>query len=189
MVLTIALPRADVRVRRAKTSDVPTLARIRAESWREAYREILPPSVLAGIDLPRCALRMRQAVVGQQRGKRLLVAEDAGGAVIGYAWCGPQADRRLPFRGEIYELYLLPGRQGQGVGRTLLGSAIWSLVDLGLNPVLVWVLASNDARHFYESCGGELVARSPIDVDGYETTRLAYGWRRALPLPALRAAS
>jgi hypothetical protein len=60
---------------------------------------------------------------------------------------------------------------------------LWTLIDLDLHPVLVWVLERNPARHFYETCGGTLVARGSIDFGESRATRLAYGWSDSLPLP------
>lgn len=123
-----------------------------------------------------------RAVHRPRFGEHLLVATQAD-RPVGYAMGGFQADGRLAFRGEIHELYIHPDHQRRGIGRALLARSIWTLVAHGLNPVMLWVLAQNTARHFYASCGGTLVARSPITVAGRRLPRLAYGWRDALPLP------
>lgn len=96
---------------------------------------------------------------------------------------GPHREGYDGHRGEIYELYLHPRAQRQGAGRQLLVMAIWSLVEQGLHPVLVWVLAANPARHFYAACGGVQVGRGPVTVGGRALTRLAFSWQGALPLP------
>jgi len=163
------------------------MARVRAASWHAAYHHILPEHELARVTRLRSEERLESALLARRRGVRLLVAERPGAGPIGYAWCGPQNDRRLrAFAGEVYELYLHPQHQRAGVGTLLLSHALWTLIELGMHPVVVWVLERNPARHFYETCGGTLVARGSIDFGSHRTTRLAYGWRESLPLPLAR---
>jgi GNAT superfamily N-acetyltransferase len=172
-----------VTVRPARPDDIGALVRLRRRSWRDAYRGILPRSEIERATGPRSAHRLRRAFEGRLRGQRLLVAERSGEGLLGYAWCGPQPLRILEHRGEVYELYLEPDAQRRGVGSRLLDAAIWSLVDLSMQPVLVWVLAQNSARYFYEMRGGVVVAKGTIRVGDYVTTRVAYGWSDSLPLP------
>ena len=178
---------AETSIRCARLDDVPALAWVRSASWRHAYRGIIPDRVLARTaeaDTPR----MRRAVADRRFGQSVWVAHDPDGTVFGYAWSGAQLDRRLaPFLGEIYELYLHPAWQRRGIGRRLLVHAIWDLVGRGQNPVMLWVLAENTARDFYESCGAVLLGQRPIELGGRRTTKLAYGWHEALPLPDLPA--
>jgi GNAT superfamily N-acetyltransferase len=172
-----------VTVRPAQLDDIPALVRLRRRSWQDAYRGVLPVIEVERATGPASAQRLRRAFEGRLRGQRLLVAERAGGGPLGYAWCGPQPIRTLEHRGEVYELYLDPDAQRRGVGSRLLDAAIWSLIDQGLHPVLVWVLAQNSARYFYEMRGGVVIAKGTIHVGDYVTTRIAYGWSESLPLP------
>lgn len=142
---------------------------------------MLPEAELRRMDDRRTARRMAMAL--RAPAQQLLVVEDAYGRPLGYAWVGPHREGYGGHRGEIYELYLHPRAQGQGAGRSLLVAAIWSLVDRGMHPVLVWVLAANPARHFYAACGGVHVGQGPVTVSGRVLTRLAFSWQGALPLP------
>jgi GNAT superfamily N-acetyltransferase len=169
--------------RSARAADVPALARVRTESWHAAYRGIIPPRELAKCTPSDNAGRMQRAVANRRDGRGVLVAENDRGVVIGYVWYGPQLDRALRFSGEIYELYIHPRWQRCGAGMLLLSAAIWRLVDRELNPVMLWVLAENEARFFYEACGGVEVGRRGIVIGGRRLTKLAFGWRDALPLP------
>lgn len=172
-----------VTVRLARREDVPGLVRLRRRSWRDAYRGILPSNELERATGPDSADRLLRAFGSRSRGQRLLVAERPDGGLLGYAWCGPQPIRALDHPGEVYELYLDPSAQCRGVGSRLLDAAIWSLIGMSLHPVLVWVLAQNPARYFYETRGGVIIAKGTIRVGEYVTTRVAYGWSESLPLP------
>jgi GNAT superfamily N-acetyltransferase len=170
-----------VRVRPARPGDLMALAAVRRESWWAAYRALIPPAELMRLDDGRTARRMA-AALGSATHRILLVEDDARGPV-GYAWLGPHREGVGRHRGEILELYLHPEAQGRGLGRRLLVDGIWWLVDRGMHPVIVWVLAANPARHFYEACGGVRVGQGPVTVGGRVLTRVAYSWADSLPLP------
>ena len=175
---------SDVAIRRATPADAARLAWVRTASWRDAYAEIIPPRTLERI-ATHDADRMRRAVIDRRFGQTVWVVTDAANVIFGYAWSGPQTDRSLPFLGEIYELYLHPAWQGRGAGRMLLTHAIWELVSVGQHPACLWVLAENDARHFYESCGGTPVGSRNVELGGRTTKKILYGWHEQLPLPGL----
>jgi GNAT superfamily N-acetyltransferase len=181
----LALPNLDatVRLRPARRDDIEALARVRIASWRHAYRTILPEAELRRMTPAANVAKFERAVLRPRFDEHLVVATHEH-RLVGYAMGGRQPDRRLPFRGEIYELYIDPAHQGRGIGRALLARSIWTLVERSFNPVMLWVLAHNSARHFYASCGGTLVARSPIIVAGKRLPRLAFGWHDTLPVPS-----
>lgn len=171
-------------IRAARPDDAARLAFVRTASWRAAYREIIPAPTLERIAAGD-ARRMRRAVTERASGQHVWVVQDDDGLPFGYAWGGPQVDRRFACLGEIYELYLHPAWQGRGAGRTLLVHAIWELVGRGLAPVMVWVLAENSARFVYESTGAVAIADERVQLGPRRTTKTAYAWCDALPLPGL----
>jgi len=170
-----------VRVRVARPGDLHALAAVRRESWWAAYRGIIPHGELLRLNDGRTVHRMAAALGSSVQ--RILLVEDREHGPVGYAWIGQHREGIADHRGEILELYLHPGAQGHGLGRRLLVDSIWWLVDRGLQPVLVWVLAANPARHFYEACGGVRVGQGPVTVGGRTLARVAYSWRESLPLP------
>jgi GNAT superfamily N-acetyltransferase len=166
-------------VRPFEPRDVPALAAVHVASWRSAYKNIIPSR-----SLPRYESALEKFERGPKPGAFIDVLE-LDGRPVGYAWAGPQGARALDvFRGEIYEFYLHPDVQRRGGGTLLFSRTMWNLVDRGLNPVLVWVLAQNSARHFYESMGGRAIARAPTHL-GHDAwaIKFAYGWHESLPLP------
>jgi len=50
------------------------------------------------------------------------------------------------------------------------------LARAGLHSMLVWVLADNPARHFYEALGGQQVRGQQITIGGVTLDEIAYGW-------------
>jgi ribosomal protein S18 acetylase RimI-like enzyme len=143
----------DVLCRPATAADVPAIAAVRIRSWQQAYRGAVPQDYLDALTVEaEVARREGQSLDGQH------VAE-AGGAVVGWLAVGPyRADEGEdvpgPSCGEVGAIYALPEVWGQGVGRALMAYGLGELCRLGLSPVLLWVLVSNEqARRFYERAG------------------------------------
>jgi GNAT superfamily N-acetyltransferase len=179
----MALPHATPwRVRDARRADMPRLAEVRNESWRAAYEGIVPRAHLDAMSVARSRRVLEASVSRRRQGHAVLVVEDADGP-FGYALAGPQARTDLGHAGEIYEIYLRPDKQRSGAGSKLLASTLWRLCELGLTPVMLWVLARNPARRFYASCGGEPFRRERIEMSGRTLYRVAYSWEAFLPLP------
>jgi len=72
--------------------------------------------------------------------------------------------------------------QFRGMGRALFLAAVDSFLLRGMRSLLVWVLAANPYRRFYESLGGELVQNRSIRVGGRRLEEVGYGWADIKPL-------
>ena len=177
-------PNSELVVRPALAEDVGRLGRVRTASWQTAYGSILPEAELRRLDPSRASARFRH-IVHAGRSQSLLVVHRPRQPVFGYAWGGPQKDRSLAFAGEVYELYLHPEEQGHGGGRQLLSAMLWRLAERMLWPTVIWVLADNPARHFYEACGGRQVLAGSVTVAGRRLPRLGFSWDSFLPLPGI----
>ena len=99
-------------------------------------------------------IKRRYDLIKDRSDARLLVAQDANGAVVGWihiqATCLLEADTRV----EIWGLVVAEAARRTGVGRRLVEAAEEWAVKLGLNVV---VLRSNrlrlEAQAFYEHLG------------------------------------
>jgi GNAT superfamily N-acetyltransferase len=139
--------------RPATRADVPGIAEVRIRSWQEAYRGAVPQDYLDALDVAaEVARREGRPLDGQH------VAE-ANGEVVGWLSVGPYRpddgeEVPGPSCGEVEAIYAVPEVWGLGVGRALMAYGLGELRRLGLHPVLLWVLASNEqARRFYERAG------------------------------------
>ena len=117
-----------------------------------------------------------------QAGEPVLVVEDRLAGVVGFASYGVNRQQRLAYAGEINTLYILPDFQGRGLGRWLLTRLFEALAEGGRNSVVIWVLARNPSRFFYEAMGGKRIAERDETLWGEILHEYAYGW------PDLRAA-
>ena len=91
--------------------------------------------------------------------------------------CGATRHPSLPFSGEVYTLYVAPERQRCGIGGMLLTALLRDLHRHGHRTALVWALADNPSRFFYEAMGASLVAQSTEVLWGRRLRQSGYGWR------------
>lgn len=161
-----------ILIRIAETSDAKAIADVHVATWRTTYAGLLPDTVLLGIEQ-----RHWQRVIAIAKHDFVVqLAETADGEVIGYGSAGPTRESSLPFSAEVYTLYVAPDHQGQGCGRLLLAAMFKQLQAQGHGSAMLWVLAANPARFFYQAMGGVVAAERRerhFDVALNET---AYGW-------------
>ena len=163
------------RLRRAGIPDASAIAGIYVETWREAYPGMLPDRMLLAMSRARQTQSWRGSICDP--GQSVLLAEDGRGEAIGFGSCGGTRHSSLPFSGEIYTLYVAPDHQRRGIGSLLLTGLIRELYRVGHHAALVWALADNPSRFFYEAMGASLVAERSEILWGRRVRQHAYGWR------------
>jgi GNAT superfamily N-acetyltransferase len=159
-------------VRPARPADAGTIARVYVDTWRHTYRGLLPQPFLDSMSYAGHERRWRQTLAAGGWG---FVAE-MDRRVVGFA-SGGRCRSRGSWSGELFVLYVLAPWQGHGIGRALFDATHFELARRGHGDMLVWVLASNPARHFYEHLGGEPAGDNFCEVGGVRHREVAYGWR------------
>ncbi len=163
-----------IRIRKAVGADAERIAEIYVETWRTTYAGTLPDRVLIGMSTERQATSWARAI--QHSSEIVMVAEDEDSGVVALASGGVNRMSRSRFEGEVYTLYVQPDYQDQGIGRRLLGRMFRELAGRGLNSAVIWVLAPNPSRFFYEAMGGLRVGDRDEKLWGTTLKELAYGW-------------
>ena len=163
-----------VRVRRAVVDDADAIERVRTDTWRHAYRGLMPDALLDGLGYD--STRRRALMSAMPSRQFVLVAEDAG-AVVGFCIGGPSRTPDDPFGGEVYAIYVLPEHHRRGIGRALLEAAATELVGRGFLSMIIWVLRENaPSRRFYERMGGVHVRDEERELEGVRIVESGYGW-------------
>ncbi|HZR38997.1 MAG TPA: GNAT family N-acetyltransferase [Ktedonobacteraceae bacterium] len=162
------------KIREARVEDAEGIARVHVDSWRTTYRGLMADEVLDELSYER----REQMWVGILSGDKnfTFVAEDEAGRIVGFIDGGPEREGDPVYKGELYAIYLLEECQGSGLGRRLTRALVEKLIEAGFSTMLVWVLVTNSARHFYEALGGQLVKMKKDERDGYTLDEAAYGW-------------
>jgi ribosomal protein S18 acetylase RimI-like enzyme len=163
-------------IRHARPGDAEAIACVHDESWRDAYRGVIPGRELERMVARRGPGWWEQAIL---RGTGLLVLS-FDRDLVGYATYGRNRVPSMPYSGEIFELYLRPEFQGLGLGRRLFHASRCELAEHGYLSTIVWALADNErALGFYRRLGGLAVRRAEEKFGDDLLTRVAFGF--ALP--------
>ncbi|MEV7082695.1 GNAT family N-acetyltransferase [Streptomyces sp. NPDC093516] len=158
-------------------ADCDRVAEIRVRGWQHAYRGMIPRSYLDGLSVARDAERRREQLARADAAVVNLVAEDAGGEVVGWSCHGPYRDGEvLTGDAELYALYVHPDRLDRGAGRALLAESLARCAAAGHGRLLLWVLKENvRARRFYERAGLRPDgAEEPFEVEGVAVPEVRY---------------
>ena len=165
-------------IREAVLSDASGIARVHIDSWRTTYRGLVPESYLSNLSYSDREEGWKRAL---ENGRNFVfVAEDssdAGKEIVGFASGGSVRSHDPEYKGELYAVYLLSSYQRSGIGRRLVSKIAESLVGEGYGSMLVWVLAKNPSRQFYEKLGGTLLRSQPIEIGGSKFEEVSYGWK------------
>lgn len=164
-------------IRSATLADVAGITRVHIESWRSAYRGIVPQNILDGLSYAQRKHRWEEVLRRTARQECVYVAENEAGEIVGFASGGRSLVRDEPlYRGELFTIYILETYWRQGIGHRLFSQVVERFRALGLNSMLLWVLADNPARRFYESLGGHLLRSGDYEIGGVKLQQVAYGW-------------
>lgn len=177
-----------MHIRLATTRDAVGLAHVQITSYRTAYAPLLPASFLAQFSAEEQTQDWRD-LINADNDEILYVAEVDAGEIVGYALGRPRASGDVEYASELVALHVLPSHQRQGVGQQLFAAMAAHLQQQNCPSLVVWVLALNPARAFYEHLGGELVGSQHSDIDSVEIEEVAYGWPDIEQLRARLASS
>ena len=162
-------------VRPAEIGDAAAIAAVHVETWRTAYRGLLPDDFLASLDQAGYGERWKRTLADGSG--RVFVAEDEG-RIVGFASGGRERAGEDGFSGELYAIYVLEETQGRGHGRRLVQAVVRALREMRLPDMIVWVLRDNHAaRHFYERLGAIYVRAQPITIGSTLLQEVSYGWK------------
>jgi len=163
-----------VRIRSAITSDAPGLAIVGVDTWRNTYRGIMADEYLDNLSYERSETGWRERVADDRC--FTYVAEDDSGSIVGYAHAGSERDGNPVYPGELYALYVQKESQGTGIGKELVRVVAERFVKNGIKSMIIWVLAANPSRGFYERLGGQMLKTKTVGIGGRQLEEIAYGW-------------
>ena len=127
--------------------DLMQVSSVYEQSWKHAYKGIIPQSYLDSIPEGRWAASITRP------GMNSLIAVD-NGKIVGTSAFSASRWEKFPEYGEIVSVYLMPEYMRKGYGRALLEKALSEINAMGFKNTLLWVLEENvNARRFYEHIG------------------------------------
>lgn len=150
-------------IRPGELEDVNTIGYLAQQIWPGAYGHILSAEQLKymlNLFYNPAALRKQML---EDRHQFLLVEQDE--EAIGFASWGALDE---PGVYKLHKLYVLPGQQGKGLGRTLLQYIFEAIRPFGATVLRLNVNRHNKARQFYERMGFAVVKEEDVAIgNGY----------------------
>ncbi|AQQ53297.1 GNAT family N-acetyltransferase [Planococcus lenghuensis] len=164
-----------MKIRKAVQQDAKGIAKVHVDTWRAAYRSIVPDEYLDRLTYGKREKLWERSIPSGN----VFIAVDSGGTIVGFADGGKERTGEYPdYAGELYAIYVLPECQSGGVGKSLFKKLEADLAEQGFSSMLVWVLADNPACRFYEQLRGVDVDRKTIEIGGKPLAERAYGWQQ-----------
>lgn len=166
-----------LNLRAALPRDAEAIATLHIANWRAIARGGLSDAYLDGpIEGERRAF-WRERLGHPRPGVATIVAEDAGGALAGFACV--MLDHDPGWGSLIDNLHVDLGRKGQGIGRLLMRAVGDHLIHALVRPAVhLYVLRSNVAASgFYARLGGQVVEQlDQTEPDGTTLPVIRVAW-------------
>jgi ribosomal protein S18 acetylase RimI-like enzyme len=151
----------EINIRSANASDLSALVAIFRDCWNISYANLLPEDVRSAMTVD-AATELWKGAVESHPDRTTLVIE-VEGEVAGMARIGK--DPEEPTRGHLLSLYISPRFAGKGLGKSLLTSALDSLVNDGFSELSLWVFKDNvTAKSLYEKLNFHPNGRERVDA-------------------------
>lgn len=163
--------------RAATVEDASGIAYVHVTAWLETYRGLMSDEFLDRLSVEQRAKRWEQTLSDPDDVYHHVIAAGNDNEIVGFANYGTNQSDDADYRGELFAIYVLKKFQRQGIGRELVKRVAQGLLAQDISSMLVWVLAKNPYRRFYESLGGALLRERTIDFAGESLHEKAYGWR------------
>lgn len=170
-------------IRPMRIEDSAGIGRVHAATWLTTYRGIVPDEYLDSIQMDAWQTRWTSQLRSPAPDVFGHVAENEEiSEIAGFVHGGASRSPELPYRGELYAIYILKEYQQQGLGRRLTQALVRDLLNADMSDMFLWVLEANHAsRRFYEALGGQYVKTNTFEIHGVPINECAYGWSNLSP--------
>jgi diamine N-acetyltransferase len=146
-------------IRPGELEDINTIGFLAQQIWPGTYGSILPAEQLQYmLNLFYSPASLRKQMM-EDRHQFLIVEHEE--EAIGFASWSATTE---PGVYKLQKLYVLPGQQGKGLGRTLLQYIYEAIQPEGANTLRLNVNRYNRARQFYEKMGFTVVKEEDVAI-------------------------
>jgi GNAT superfamily N-acetyltransferase len=152
---------------------VPAIAEILVDTWRTTFRGIVADDFLDAMLYEQQHERLLNILDGE--GTTCFIAE-VSNVPVGFAMAGPNRGTKSFYSGELYAIYVRQSFQARGIGKQLLGAISRELIAQQRAAMIVWVLAVNPFRAFYEQLGAHIFDRQGLMLGTQMVEQIAYVW-------------
>lgn len=167
-----------IKIRKGTINDAYGIARVQVKGWHTTYNGIVPDKFLNQMSIEEQEKKLRIGLTNKQRKERFFVAENDKSEIVGYIIGGENrySEEYPDCGGELYAIYILKNYQRDGLGRKLVQTLVDWLKDNKFNQMLVWVIADNPAKYFYEKLGAKYLGEKQLEIEGKKLDEYVYIW-------------
>jgi GNAT superfamily N-acetyltransferase len=146
-------------IRPGGLDDINSIGFLAQQVWPETYGEILPAEQLQYmLNLFYSPASLRRQMLDE---KHQFLLVERGEEPIGFAaWSGTEE----PGVFKLHKLYVLPGGQGKGLGRSMLQFVFEAIRPHGAKLLRLNVNRFNKARQFYERMGFAVIKEEDVPI-------------------------
>lgn len=167
----------NVKIRKATKDDAKGIAKVHVRSWQETYQGIVSEDYLDSLKVEDRESLWEKSLSQSVDTSPVFVAVNPEGEIIGFASFGKERSGKFKADGELYAIYILKKYQRGKLGLMLLQAGLDTLLKQKYHSMLVWVLADNESRRFYESLQPEKAGEEIVKIAGGEYIEVAYTWK------------
>ncbi|WVE34084.1 GNAT family N-acetyltransferase [Priestia megaterium] len=161
-----------MKIIKATSSHIPSVARLYVESWRITYKELVPDAYLNNLSYKQSAEKWSLFLTDPSH--FILLAIDERGEIVGFSAGKPHLSSA-----EIYALYVCKEVQSQGIGHLLFSHSVKEFADQQYTSMIIWAMKKNKkATQFYKRLGGKKILNRTSQFGETKVEDEAYGWER-----------
>ena len=159
-----------INIRKSQEKDAKKMVEINVETWKIAYRNLLPDEYLDNRNVTE--ERITKLANTLKENEIISFVAEVNGDVVGFCNGGEVRDKDYPFDYELFAIYVHPAYQNKGVGQALFDAFKAKTQDC---PFYLYALKDNvPATSFYIKNGGleipEYEKKIPVEnIDATET--------------------
>jgi ribosomal protein S18 acetylase RimI-like enzyme len=166
-----------VQIRKATKDDASGIAKVHVRSWQETYQGMISQDYLDSLKVEDRKPLWEKSLSESADTSPVFVAVNPEGEIVGFASVGKERSGKFNADGELYAIYILKEYQRGKLGLRLLLAGLDDLLKQDYESMLVWVLADNESRKFYESLQPQKAGEEVVKIAGKEYIEVAYIWR------------
>lgn len=166
-----------MQIRKAAKDDASGIAEVHVKSWQETYKDIVSQDYLDSLKVDDRKTLWEKSLSQSADTSPVFVAVNSEGEIVGFASFGKERSGKFEAEGELYAIYILKEYQRGKLGLRLLQAGLDDLLKRQYHSMLVWVLADNESRKFYESLQPQKAGDEVVKIAGEELIEVAYLWK------------
>lgn len=159
-------------IRNARTGEEQSIANVIINTWRAAYRGIIPDRFLDALTTGKHEALFKENI--KSAPENIFVLENHEQQIVGMVFGG--SDRSGAFDCELVAIYILPDYQKRGYGKKLFKALIERYKKQTYKSMLIWTFKDNKDQEFYKKLGGVVSKEMSYTFGEKNVPLVGYTW-------------